>query len=78
MKMIGNVIISAFLIMFIAGCAGNPESKTEKQSTDTLAVQVSEELSATMDSAAVALDSAKQAIEESTRELNQLLNDLNK
>ena len=78
MKMINTWIAVGFSIVITAGCAGNPESKTEKQSTDTLAVQVSEELSATMDSAAVALDSAKQAIEESTRELNQLLNDLNK
>jgi len=76
--MINTWIAVGFSIVIIAGCAGNPEPKTEKQSTDTLAVQVSEELSATMDSAAVALDSAKQAIEESTRELNQLLNDLNK
>lgn len=78
MKMINVWVALGISTAIIAGCAGNPEQKADTQNADTLAVQVSEELNNAMDSAIVVIDSAKQAIEESSRELDQLLNDLNK
>ncbi|HOW25092.1 MAG TPA: hypothetical protein PK711_05420 [Bacteroidales bacterium] len=71
-------IIAVSVMMVIAGCGGNPNPKNIPQDGGTQTEQVSEELETAVDSVAVAMDSAKQAIEESTDQLNQLLNDLNK
>jgi hypothetical protein len=71
-------IMTVSVMMVIAGCGGNPNSKNIPQDSSTQIEQVSEVLETAVDSVAVAMDSAKQAIEESTDQLNQLLNDLNK
>lgn len=71
-------IITVSVVMVIAGCGGNPNPRNIPQDSDTAIEQASEEPDTAVDSVVVAMDSAKQAIEESTDQLNQLLNDLNK
>ena len=77
MKMLTTWIAVVFSMAVIAGCAGNPDRKTGPQDTGTATEQVSGELDAVIDSVTNQIDSAKQAIEESTKELDHLLNDLN-
>ncbi|HNS47530.1 MAG TPA: hypothetical protein PKH94_09840 [Bacteroidales bacterium] len=75
--MFNTWIAVSFSLAVLAGCAGNPDSKTGPQDEGTVTEQVSQDLEATLDSVTVAIDSATQAIEESSQELDQLLNDLN-
>ncbi len=76
MKMINTLTAIAFTIVFIAGCAGNPEQKANSQGMDTSVEQLSGEQVAPVDSVVVEIDSAQKAIEESSKELDQLLNEL--
>lgn len=71
-------IAVVFSVAVIAGCAGNPDQKNIPRDTGTETEQVAEEMEVVSDSVAVEIDSAKQAIEKSSKELDQLLNDLNK